>query len=75
MQDPLTEKGVRDGARWLFASFEGKLQVVDFSGEQPIAAPAWPLFTDAERQAGWRIGGMQHLALHRRDPSPLLARP
>ncbi len=65
VQDPLTEKGVRDGARWLFASFEGKLQVVDFSGEQPIAAPAWPLFTDAERQAGWRIGGMQHLALHR----------
>lgn len=63
--DPLTEKGVRDGARWLFASFEGKLQPVDFSGEQPVAPPAWPLFTDAERDAKWRIGGMQHLALHR----------
>ncbi len=65
VEDPLTEKGVRDGARWLFASFEGKLQAVDFAGEQPVAAPAWPLFTDAERKASWRIGGMQHLAFHR----------
>jgi methylamine dehydrogenase heavy chain len=63
--DPLTEKGVRDGARWLFASFEGKLQPVDFSAEQPVAEPSWPLFTDAERDAKWRIGGMQHLALQR----------
>jgi methylamine dehydrogenase heavy chain len=65
VEDPLTEKGVRDGATWLFASFEGKLQAVDFAGAQPVAAPAWPLFTDAERKATWRIGGMQHLALHR----------
>ncbi len=65
VRDPLTEKGVRDGARWLFASFEGRLQAVDFSAEQPVAAPAWPLFTDAERGARWRIGGMQHLAFHR----------
>ncbi|MCC6763664.1 MAG: hypothetical protein IT293_03295 [Deltaproteobacteria bacterium] len=65
VQDPLTEKGVRDGARWLFASFEGRLHAVDFSGEQPVAAPPWSLFTDAERGARWRIGGIQHLALHR----------
>jgi methylamine dehydrogenase heavy chain len=65
VEDPLTEKGVRDGATWLFASFEGTLQPVDFSGEQPVAGPAWPLFTDAERTATWRVGGMQHLALHR----------
>lgn len=65
VEDPVTEKGVRDGARWLFASFEGKLHAVDFSGEQPVAAPAWSLFTDDEREAKWRIGGMQHLALHR----------
>ncbi len=63
--DPLTEKGVRDGTRWLFASFEGTLQAVDFGGAQPVAEPAWQLFTDAERKASWRIGGMQHLALHR----------
>jgi methylamine dehydrogenase heavy chain len=65
VQDPLTEKGVRDGARWLFASFEGQLHAIDFSASQPVATPPWSLFTDAERQASWRIGGMQHLALHR----------
>lgn len=65
VKDPLTEKGVRDGARWLFASFEGQLHTIDFSAEKPVAQPPWSLFTDAERQAGWRIGGMQHLALHR----------
>lgn len=63
--DPLTEKGVRDGARWLFTSFEGKLHVVDFSGEQPVAATPWPLVSESEHAEGWRIGGMQHLAIHR----------
>jgi len=64
VQDPLTEKGVRDGSRWLFASFEGTLQPIDFTQEQPVAEPSWPLFTDTERAASWRIGGMQHLAFH-----------
>lgn len=63
--DPLTEKGVRaGGGTWLFASFEGFLYAVDFAAEPPAAAPPWPLFTEAERGAGWRVGGMQHLALH-----------
>lgn len=65
VSDPLTEKGVRDGARWLFASFEGKLHVVDFSGEQPVAAAPWPLVGEGEHRDGWRIGGIQHLAIHR----------
>jgi methylamine dehydrogenase heavy chain len=63
-KDPLTEKGVRDGGRWHFASFEGGLHSIDFTGEAPLAAEPWSLFSDAERSAGWRIGGMQHLALH-----------
>src|SRR5262245_34053104 len=72
--DPLTEKGVRagpssepgvrDGARWLFASFEGLLHDIDFTGETPRPATPWSLFTDAERAEGWRIGGLQHLAFH-----------
>jgi hypothetical protein len=63
--DPLTEKGVRhtDGT-WLFASFEGLLHAVDFAAEPPAAAEPWSLFSDPERKEGWRIGGMQHLALH-----------
>src|SRR5262245_55266131 len=62
--DPLTEKGVRDGARWHFASFEGFLQSIDFAGEWPAAEARWSLFTDTERAEGWRIGGLQHLAFH-----------
>jgi len=65
VKDPLTEKGVRDGPRWLFASFEGQLHAIDFGADKPVAAPPWSLFTDDERIVGWRIGGMQHLALHR----------
>lgn len=65
VEDPLTEKGVRDGERWLFASFEGHLHAVDFSGDVPTAATPWSLFTDAQRADSWRIGGLQHLALHR----------
>ena len=63
-RDPLTEKGVRDGARWRFASFEGWLHEIDFGSAAPLPAKPWSLFTEAERQAGWRIGGLQHLALH-----------
>lgn len=62
--DPLTEKGARDGARWLFASFEGFLHEIDFSGERPVLAARWSLFDQKQRAASWRIGGMQHLALH-----------
>jgi methylamine dehydrogenase heavy chain len=62
--DPLTEKGVRDGTHWHFASFEGVLHAIDFAGEKPVAAASWSLFSESERTEGWRIGGLQHLALH-----------
>jgi len=62
--DPVTEKGVRDGATWWFVSFEGMLHEVDFSGDAPAPKPAWALFSESERAAGWRVGGAQHLAFH-----------
>ncbi len=65
VKDPVTEKGVRDGATWWFASFEGLLHEVDFSTDAPSPKPPWPLFTDDEIEDGWRIGGAQHLAYHR----------
>ena len=63
--DPVTEKGVRDGSTWWFASFEGLLHEVSFGEDAPAAQGSWPLFTDEELEAGWRIGGAQHLAYHR----------
>ena len=62
--DPLTDKGVREGTYWHFASFEGFLHAIDFAGEKPVATARWSLFSDPERSEGWRIGGLQHLALH-----------
>ncbi len=63
--DPVTVAGVRDGARWHFVSFEGNAYAVDFSGAAPAVAPGWSLLDDADRAARWRVGGAQHLALHR----------
>ena len=55
---------MRDGARWLFASFEGYLHEIDFAGERPVLAARWSLFDEQQRADSWRIGGNQHLALH-----------
>jgi methylamine dehydrogenase heavy chain len=65
--DPLTEKAVRYGDQWLFPSFQGQLYAVSVAGPQVELAAAWPLLDDADRAQSWRIGGMQHLALHARS--------
>ena len=62
--DPVTEKAVRRGDRWLFVSFEGVVHPVDLSGEDPVFADTWPLLQADDREARWRIGGSQHLAVH-----------
>ncbi len=63
-RDPVTEKPVRWGDRWLFASFEGQLHTVDVSGPEPRFEAPWSLFSDADRADSWRVGGTQHLATH-----------
>jgi len=62
--DPVTEKAVRWGDRWVFVSFEGYAYIVDFSGDEPRFEPRWSLLSDEDREQSWRIGGAQHLALH-----------
>lgn len=63
--DPITEKGARVGDRWLYASFDGFLHEVNLAGRNPIFPEPWSLLSDAERADDWRIGGTQHLAVHR----------
>ncbi len=63
-KDPVTEKAVRFGDSWLFVSFEGLVHPVDLSGPEASFGERWSLFDSADRNAGWRIGGQQHLALH-----------
>jgi methylamine dehydrogenase heavy chain len=65
VKDPLTEKGVRLGDTWLFASFEGDMHPLRNTPAGIQADPTWPLFTAQELAQHWRTGGLQHLALHR----------
>lgn len=65
-RDPVTEKAVRHGDTWLFVSFEGFVHPVDLSGPEPRFPERWSLLDDTDRAESWRIGGRQHLALHRR---------
>jgi hypothetical protein len=65
--DPVTEKAVRYGNQWLFASFDGKLYSVDVAGPEVRFGEPWSLVSDADREQSWRIGGMQHLAVHQRS--------
>ncbi|HEX8783354.1 MAG TPA: amine dehydrogenase large subunit, partial [Steroidobacteraceae bacterium] len=64
LNDPLSEKGVRRGDTWLFASFEGVLHPLRATGAGVEAQPTWPLFTPQELAQHWRTGGLQHLAVH-----------
>jgi hypothetical protein len=64
-KDPITEKAVRRRDEWLFPSFAGMIHAVDVSAADRLSfAEPWSLLDDADRQASWRIGGAQHLAVH-----------
>ncbi len=65
--DPITEKGVRWKDTWVFVSFDGIVHSVDVSSKSPLFGPKWSMFTDAERTEGWKIGGVQHLAVHEKS--------
>jgi methylamine dehydrogenase heavy chain len=67
LKDPLTEKGVRLGDTWLFASFEGTIYPLRSAGADLQLGPTWRLFTSQELAQHWRTGGLQHLALHRKS--------
>jgi methylamine dehydrogenase heavy chain len=62
--DPVTEKAVRWGDTWIFVSFKGDVYPVDVSGNGPVPGKRWSLFSDSEREAAWKPGGVQHLAVH-----------
>jgi methylamine dehydrogenase heavy chain len=65
--DPVTEKAMRYGDQWLFVSFDGKVHTVDVSAAEVSFAEPWSLLSQADRDQSWRIGGLQHLAVHQRS--------
>ena len=69
--DYLSEKPVRIGDSYLFVSNEGFVHPVEIKdANTPDFGRKWTLFTNEERSASWKIGGIQHLAVH--EPSKRL---
>jgi len=64
--DPVTEKGVRLGNRWLFVSYGGTMHSVDITSRGLEPGPRWSLLSDTERRQNWRPGGLQQLAVRAR---------
>lgn len=64
--DPLSEKAVRLNDQWYFVSFEGHLHTLSFAAKEPIFEQTWSLLSVADRSASWRVGGVKHLALHKK---------
>lgn len=64
VNDPVTEKAVRDGSGWIFVTFSGMVVRLEASASGLHAAAPWSLLEAADRKASWRPGGLQHLALH-----------
>ncbi|MCR9096998.1 MAG: hypothetical protein NXI30_22480 [bacterium] len=64
LTDPVSMVGVRSGAAWLFVSFLGQVHAIDYAASKPKASASWSLVSAAEKDAGWRPGGLQPHALH-----------
>lgn len=63
----LTEKAVRINDTWLFVTNTGMIQPVDISTDSAKIEQRWPLFSAGEIEEGWKIGGQQHLAVHKKN--------
>jgi methylamine dehydrogenase heavy chain len=64
VDDPVTEKAVRDGNAWIFVTFAGNVVRIEATAATLQAQAGWSLLDTADRKASWRPGGMQHLAQH-----------
>jgi methylamine dehydrogenase heavy chain len=65
--DPVFVQGIPTTEGYTFLSFLGQVHEVDFTGAQPAFHPAWSLVTAAEKAQGWRPGGTQVGAIHRKS--------
>lgn len=59
----MNERAARDGDMYYFVTLDGVIQPIDVSGERPKVGKRWSLFTDAQRKAGWGVGGWQLMAV------------
>jgi len=59
----MNERAVRDGDMYYFVTLDGVIQPIDVSGKRPKVGKRWSLFTDAQREVGWGVGGWQLMAI------------
>ena len=64
LEDPILETGVRRGDTWYFMSVLGKVHPVEISADGPVFSDTWWYLDEDDREANWRIGGMQAVTLH-----------
>ena len=64
IEDPVLDKAVRIGAKWVFVSFAGMVHAVDVSGPSLRFDEPWSLFDGAELGDSWKVGGQQPFAAH-----------
>ncbi len=64
VKDPVTEKGVRVGDTWWFATFSGEMVPIETTAKGTRAGQKWSLLDDVAKAEQWRPGGMQHLTAH-----------
>ena len=65
-KDPVFVQGVPIDNGYAFLSFLGEVHEVDFSGPQPAFHKPWSLLNAADKAQGWRPGGTQVGAIHRK---------
>lgn len=63
-KDPLTEKAVRRDDDWVFTSYDGVIHTVGVGGPSLVFGATWSMLDAEDRAENWRIGGLQHLAVH-----------
>ena len=64
LEDPILETGVRHDDTWYFMSVLGKVHPVEISADGPVFSDTWWYLDEDDREANWRIGGMQAVTLH-----------
>jgi len=66
-EDPVFVQTDNIGERHYFVSYKGQVHAADLSGEEPKVEAPWLIATGAEVRKGWRPGGYQLLAVHRKS--------
>ena len=65
-EDPVFVQTDNIGDRHYFVSYKGKVYAADISGDEPKVEAPWSLARGAEARKGWRPGGYQLIAVHRK---------